>query len=141
VRLLIAVRNLRMGVIMGNRLIGAARQEGAGYVSIAVGALWETIEAAHNWSYICEIARKSGIFSAARELAHPSPLAMIMLGALWALLARLLRRKVTSSPQIIPFIDPNGTIRAVLRSTDEVFLNVHNSDGSGLTIVKKASKG
>lgn len=125
---------------MGNRLIGAARQEGGGYVSIAVGALWETIEAAHNWSYVCEIAHNSGIFSAARELAHPSPLAMIVLGALWAVAARTHRKKGTSSAQVIPFVDPNGTIRAVLKSTDEVFLDVHNSDGSGLTIVKKASK-
>ncbi len=123
------------------RLIGAARQEGGGYVSIAVGSLWETIEAAHNWSYVCEIAHNSGIFSAARELAHPSPLAMIVLGALWAFAARALRTKGNPSAQVIPFVDPNGTIRAVLKSTDEVFLDVHNSDGSGLTIVKKASKG
>ena len=126
---------------MRSRLIGAAQQEEGGYISIVVGSLWETIEAAHNWSYVCEIAHNSGIFSAARELAHPSPLAMIILGALWAVAARTLRKKEAATAQVIPFLDPTGTIRAILKSSDEVFLDVHNSDGSGLTIVKKASKG
>jgi hypothetical protein len=129
-----------MGVIMRNRLVGAAQQEGGGYVSIAVGSLWETIEAAHNWSYVCEIARTSGVFSAARALVHPSPLAMIALGALWLIAARMLRKRAASAHQVIPFLDPTGTIRAILKSSDEVFLDVHNSDGSGLTIVKKPSK-
>lgn len=125
---------------MRNRLVEAAQQEGGGYVSIAVGSLWETIEAAHNWSYVCEIAHNSGIFSAVRELADPSPLAMIILGAIWAVAARTLRKKGAPTAQVIPFVDPSGTIRAILKSNDEVFLDVHNADGSGLTIVKKASK-
>ena len=123
---------------MRDRLIAVAQQQGGGYFSIAVGSLWETIEAAHNWTYICEIAHTSGVFSAVRELAHPSPLGMILLGAVWSIAARSLRKRPGS--QVIPFLDPSGTIRAVLKSKDEVFLDLHNSDGSGLTIVKKSSK-
>jgi hypothetical protein len=116
------------------------RHPEGGYAAMIVGAFWQTIEAAHNWSYVCELAHRAGVFTAIRQLAHPSPVAMIVLGAVWSIAARTLRRREVSTPQVIPVLDASGTIRAVLKSKDEVFLNLHNSDGSGLTIVKKSSR-
>jgi hypothetical protein len=57
---------------MHNRLAKFAERREGGMLSIVAGSLWQVIEAAHNWTYICELAHISASFARqANSFIHP----------------------------------------------------------------------
>jgi hypothetical protein len=124
---------------MGKRLTAAAEHPSGGIISIAAGTLWQVIEAAHNWTYVCDLAHHAGFISAARHSAEPSALAMMVCGTLWVIGARLRRKK----QQV--FVDLAGDlareIEAITKSPDNLFVSLSESEqGRSMTIMKWASR-
>jgi hypothetical protein len=128
---------------MKYRLRGVIQRSELGLVSMAAGSLWETFEAAHNWTYICDLARSAGILSAAAEPAHGSPLAMMVLGLVWAIGAHVVRHRTGTSRESVLAVgtrDANKLVRQVLECPSSVTLEVHNADGSSFIVVKGDQK-
>jgi hypothetical protein len=111
-------------------------------ISIGVGFLWQVIEAAHNWTYVTELSRRSGAFEALTRAAHPSALTMIALGVIWTVAARKLTNQRASEASDPPLARSVvfREIEAALKTSDDVLPRFHEDErGVELTLVKRSA--
>ncbi|HEX3067500.1 MAG TPA: hypothetical protein VHX14_02920 [Thermoanaerobaculia bacterium] len=126
---------------MRKTLVQLAESPEGGLLSIAGGMWWQIFEAAHNWTYICDLARKAGFGSALAEGLHPSAITMILLGSAWVLLGKAAQRN--ARPVIVRLARPDVVreIKAMMQGSDNGFVHYHqDKDSTDFTILKWVSR-
>jgi hypothetical protein len=111
-----------------------------GVIAIGVGFCWKVAEAAHNWTFLADVADNATAHGLVTHVAQP-PVMMLILGVVWVLFADRIKPGGGGDPPALGHGSVAEEIRAALNTPDDLLLRVDQyPHGHSLILVKRSRK-